>query len=176
MKFCSKCGKELMDEAVFCPGCGCAVSGANMYKDVNVQQMDSQVLLRKLQRKLKAEIQLWMCIGIAQAVIGLILLVNALDGEFFIGLPISLFVISIVNLCSSAERKKFSRAIDGKPVGIVKRYEPFYTYVLNFAYNLIFGGVIGIAGSIYGIMTRNFVLKNESAFLTMEKECTIDNQ
>ena len=23
MKFCSKCGKELLDEAVFCPGCGC---------------------------------------------------------------------------------------------------------------------------------------------------------
>lgn len=25
MKFCSHCGKEIMDEAVICPGCGCAV-------------------------------------------------------------------------------------------------------------------------------------------------------
>ena len=25
MKFCQKCGKQLMDEAVICPGCGCAV-------------------------------------------------------------------------------------------------------------------------------------------------------
>ena len=25
MKFCEKCGKEIMDEAVICPGCGCAV-------------------------------------------------------------------------------------------------------------------------------------------------------
>ena len=25
MKFCVKCGKELMDEAVICIGCGCAV-------------------------------------------------------------------------------------------------------------------------------------------------------
>ena len=25
MKFCSKCGKELVDEAIVCPGCGCAV-------------------------------------------------------------------------------------------------------------------------------------------------------
>lgn len=25
MKFCSKCGKELFDEAVICPGCGCPV-------------------------------------------------------------------------------------------------------------------------------------------------------
>jgi uncharacterized membrane protein YvbJ len=26
MKFCSKCGKEILDEAVVCPGCGCAVA------------------------------------------------------------------------------------------------------------------------------------------------------
>lgn len=25
MKFCEKCGKELNDQAVLCPGCGCAV-------------------------------------------------------------------------------------------------------------------------------------------------------
>lgn len=28
MKYCSKCGKELVDEAVICVGCGCPVSGA----------------------------------------------------------------------------------------------------------------------------------------------------
>lgn len=26
MKFCSKCGHEIMEEAVVCPNCGCAVS------------------------------------------------------------------------------------------------------------------------------------------------------
>ena len=26
MKFCQKCGKEIMDEAVICPGCGCAIA------------------------------------------------------------------------------------------------------------------------------------------------------
>ena len=25
MKFCTHCGKEIFDEAVICPGCGCAV-------------------------------------------------------------------------------------------------------------------------------------------------------
>lgn len=25
MKYCTKCGKEIMDEAAICPGCGCAV-------------------------------------------------------------------------------------------------------------------------------------------------------
>ena len=36
MKFCTKCGKELLDEAVICTNCGCAVGGANgLYKIAN---------------------------------------------------------------------------------------------------------------------------------------------
>lgn len=35
MKFCQKCGMEIMDEAVVCPGCGCAVAGAIEAKQVN---------------------------------------------------------------------------------------------------------------------------------------------
>ncbi len=27
MKYCTKCGKEIMDEAVICPGCGCPTAG-----------------------------------------------------------------------------------------------------------------------------------------------------
>ncbi len=30
MKYCTKCGNELMDEAVICPKCGCMVEGANI--------------------------------------------------------------------------------------------------------------------------------------------------
>jgi len=32
MKYCSKCGKELLDEAVICVGCGCPVSGGPLSK------------------------------------------------------------------------------------------------------------------------------------------------
>lgn len=32
MKFCEKCGKEIMDEAVICPGCGCEVKAAKKEK------------------------------------------------------------------------------------------------------------------------------------------------
>lgn len=35
MKFCQKCGKEIMDEAVICPGCGCAVVSPVETKEVN---------------------------------------------------------------------------------------------------------------------------------------------
>ena len=35
MKFCQKCGKEIADEAVICPGCGCAVSNEKSEKGGN---------------------------------------------------------------------------------------------------------------------------------------------
>ncbi len=35
MKFCAKCGKEIMDEAVICPGCGCAVEKEVKTKEVS---------------------------------------------------------------------------------------------------------------------------------------------
>lgn len=38
MKYCTKCGKELLDEAVVCPGCGCAQGNINQ---VNVSDSSS---------------------------------------------------------------------------------------------------------------------------------------
>ena len=36
MKYCSKCGKELLDEAVVCPGCGCSMDNkSNLQNSVS---------------------------------------------------------------------------------------------------------------------------------------------
>lgn len=35
MKYCNNCGKELMDEAIVCTNCGCAVNGANNIKSAS---------------------------------------------------------------------------------------------------------------------------------------------
>ena len=37
MKYCSKCGKEIFEEAVICPNCGCAVEPT-----VNKQQNEAE--------------------------------------------------------------------------------------------------------------------------------------
>lgn len=42
MKYCSKCGNELMDEAVICPKCGCPVPDSEM----NVVQDNRKVRLK----------------------------------------------------------------------------------------------------------------------------------
>lgn len=38
MKFCIHCGKEIMDEAVICPGCGCSVQMENSKQENDVDQ------------------------------------------------------------------------------------------------------------------------------------------
>ena len=35
MKYCEKCGNQLLDEAVMCPNCGCAVGGKKPSKEDN---------------------------------------------------------------------------------------------------------------------------------------------
>lgn len=52
MKYCSKCGKEIMDEAVVCPGCGCSQQ--------NSKQGDSSSIG-------------WGCLGFCVPIAGLIL-------------------------------------------------------------------------------------------------------
>ena len=36
--YCSKCGKELVDEAVVCTNCGCAVQGATLNQTAKASQ------------------------------------------------------------------------------------------------------------------------------------------
>ena len=44
MKYCSKCGKELLDEAVICPGCGCPVPGASGQAPAKTSQGENATL------------------------------------------------------------------------------------------------------------------------------------
>lgn len=36
MKYCSHCGKQVMDEAVICPSCGCTVANTNATRGIAV--------------------------------------------------------------------------------------------------------------------------------------------
>ena len=40
MKFCQHCGKEILDEAVICPGCGCSVQ---VTKSIQTTEVDQSV-------------------------------------------------------------------------------------------------------------------------------------
>lgn len=42
MKFCQKCGKELHDEAVICPGCGCSINEGEKPVAYNANELVSK--------------------------------------------------------------------------------------------------------------------------------------
>ena len=45
MKFCQHCGKEIFDEAVVCPGCGCSVKSSNNAQAMEVDESVSAGLV-----------------------------------------------------------------------------------------------------------------------------------
>ena len=44
MKYCTHCGKELLDEAVICPGCGCRVEDTEPKKESFIEEDDKKIL------------------------------------------------------------------------------------------------------------------------------------
>ena len=73
MKYCTHCGKELLDEAVICVGCGCAVDGYNN-RQFGGGSADGAALLNTLSQRLKTNGIIWLIIGILQILGGIFLI------------------------------------------------------------------------------------------------------
>lgn len=139
--FCTKCGKELTNDAVVCTGCGCLIPP----KTPKEKELDP--LVYKLSEKIKTNAIIWIVIGGFQI----------LTGVFFI--------VGILNIISAINDMKYAQAVLESPGGIVPHFEPLTMPVITLAYNLIFGGIIGVAGSIYYFLgIRNFVMENRTVF------------
>lgn len=145
MKYCAKCGKELFDEAVICPGCGCATG------TVPVQTVGTD-LIRKLAEKVRTNAVIWLVIGILQVLAGVF-------GGWFV------LIVGVLNIVSSVQDMNYSKQLPENPTGIVRRFEPITGPVITLIYNLIFGGIIGVVGSIYYFVgIRSFVMEHREAF------------
>lgn len=150
MKFCSKCGKEMIDEAAFCPDCGCAVGGT-----APQAQKNSADLLNTLAQRLNTNAIIWIVIGALQILGGLFL-------SYFLA------IVGALNIFSSINDLNYSKTLHENPTGIVEKFEPLIGPIITLGYNLVFGGVIGAVGSIYYLLAiRSFVLENRQQFIEM---------
>lgn len=78
-------------------------------------------------------------------------------------------IVGVLNLVSSIQDICYSKEFRAKPIGIVRRVKPLAGPIITLIYNLLIGGIIGIAGSIfYFVAVRGYVLENEQAFLEIE--------
>ena len=154
MKYCTHCGKELLDEAVICPGCGCAVSKAYQTPAANDN------LVSTLADRVKINGIIWIVVGVLQILFALF--VNSF-----------VLIVGILNLISAIQDMSYSTKVKSRPVGIVKKFQPLAWPIIVLVYNVIFGGIIGVAGSIYYLAAvRNLVLANESVFKEIEQRYT----
>ena len=127
-------------------------------------------LVLQLSEKIKTEATVWKIIAVLQVVIGLAtVIINISDGELEGGLYGGLIIlIAVRNFKISGEDLKFSQEIIKCPVGIVTKYEPIFPLIVDLAYNIFVGGVIGVVACAFGFMTRSFVVNNKQAFLEIE--------
>ncbi len=154
MKFCTHCGKELMDDAVICVGCGCAVGGNA--QTATAVATDTNVLLQTLSQRLNTNGIIWLVIGILQVLGGLFL-------EWF------LLIVGVLNIISSIQDMQYSKTLLQNPTGIVAKFTPLVGPIITLVYNLVIGGVIGVIGSIYYFVAiRNYVMENKQAFASFD--------
>ena len=150
MKYCTHCGKEIMDEAVICMNCGCQVK-----KEASIAE---DVLVNDLSSRLKTNGVIWICIASIQILAGI-----AFDWI--------LLIIGVLNIISAINDLTYSKTVLDNPTAIVKRFEPLTGAIIVLIYNLIFGGIIGVIGSVYYLTAiRGFVVSNKTAFLQIEEK------
>ncbi len=155
MKYCTHCGKELLDEAVICVGCGCAVSDQNNQTANNIT-VDGTILLNTLSQRLNTNGIIWLVIGILQILGGIFI-------NWF------LLIVGVLNIISSIQDMQYSKILLENPTGIVPKFEPIVGPIITLVYNLVIGGVIGVVGSIYYFFAiRNYVMENKRFFASLD--------
>lgn len=157
MKYCTHCGKELLDEAVICVGCGCPVAGQSTQTAYG-QAANGAALINTLAQRLNTNGIIWLVIGVLQILGGIFL-------NWF------LLIVGALNIISSVQDMKYSKTLTEKSNGIVAKFEPVTGPIITLVYNLVFGGVIGVAGSIYYFAAiRSFVMENKVFFASLDTE------
>ena len=153
--YCPKCGKEIVQNASFCTGCGSAVGRQNTGTANNVS-VDGATLLNTLSQRLNTNGIIWLVIGILQILGGIFI-------NWF------LLIVGVLNIISSVQDMQYSKTLLENPNGIVAKFEPITAPIITLVYNLVIGGVIGVIGSIhYFFAIRNYVMENKQFFASLD--------
>lgn len=180
-RFCKNCGTPVDGAGSFCTGCGMAVqeSDVNKSNQASFRQYQSNArnytqprpkgLLEMISDKIQIEALIWAIVAGIQYLIGIAYLIFFMDsGMAFYGFMI--IIIGGANTFFACTNYKYSKEILVYPVGIVDKYRNIGMLIGNMVYNILFGGVIGIAGSLYAFNLREFVLSNESRLLAIQHD------
>lgn len=161
VKYCQFCGAEMGDQAAFCKQCGkkaAAASGPAQGSYQSSTRTTNPQILNVLSSRLKTNGTIWIIIGIIQILIGIC------------GTIVPL-IVGILNIVSAIKDMNKGNEILTNPKGIVAAYEPMTMPIIVLVYNLLVGGVIGVAGSIYYfVAVRGYIMEHKNEFIDLENE------
>lgn len=134
-------------------------------------------LLQQLSSKVKTNAIIWIVIaciqffiGMVNIVIGFVLNADYEDGTSNLITGFFVIIVGVLNIVNATRSLKYSKEVLTKPVGIVQSFQPVGNLIGTLIYNLLLGGIIGVAGSIYAFILRSFVLSNTAQFQLIEAE------
>lgn len=162
---CSECGKEYSNKAMACPNCGnpthtVSTYTRTSYPPVYPNQTNDDLTaqyINKLFIKEQTSGIIWIAITALQVLC-----------FFFVFWFLFAAILSGTLAYTSFKRAK---KIQTPYHGMVFNYDKYLRdIILALIFNLIFGGLFSIAGSIYDLCTRNYVLANREIFESIESE------
>ena len=158
-RYCTHCGNEVNGNAVVCIKCGCAIPRSTTHSSqVGYTPISSASIVDVLTQRIKTNGIIWIVIAGIQILMG-------------ISFNWILLIVGVLNLISSIQDLNYSKELPNNPVGIVEKMKPLGSAIVVLIYNLVIGGIIGVAGSIYYLVAvRGYVLENEQAFLEIETQ------
>lgn len=167
---CSECGKQYSDKALACPNCGNPThtiltpiqpQSQPQYTTATQYQMITPAVspyAEKLATKEQTSGIIWTVIAAIQIIIGIS------------GLWVTLY-IAILNGITAWGSFQKAKKVRNPYIGMVQEYEQQLTaLIFALIYNAVLGGIIGVAGNIFDLITRNYVLTNRAAFESMAVE------
>ncbi len=185
-KFCSNCGNSTEGSDKFCIHCGSVLQSAQAHPQQastqyqqttyppqyqsypTYQQVQYQPdVVRVVSEKIKIDGVIWTVVAAIQYIIGLSTIIT--------GYGIAVLIVAIINTFVAVGDFKYSKEILMRPVGIVDKYEPIGNLIANLIYNILFGGLIGVAGTIYGFVLRNYVITNQQQLMAIQMEFVNSN-
>lgn len=160
-RYCTNCGNEVNENAVICVKCGCAIPKIETYgSQAGFNPISSPSIVDTISHRIKTNGIIWIVIAGIQILLGLAI-------DWF------MLIVGVLNLISAIQDIKFSKKFPYNPVGIVAKVKPLGGAIVTLIYNLVIGGIIGVAGSIYYLFAvRGYVLENKQAFLEIESQCS----
>lgn len=167
---CSECGKQYSDKAMACPNCGNPTHPVSIpvqpqsqpqYSSVAQSQMTTPMVSQyaeKLATKEQTSGIIWTVIAVLQVIIGI-------SGAWFT------LIVALFNGIFAYNSFQKAKKVRTPYPGMVAEYEKQLTsIIIALVYNAIFGGIVGVAGNIFDLITRNYVLTNRAFFESVAEE------